>query len=378
MFRIENLTKTFGSGAGRFTAIDGLNLDIREGELVVLLGQSGCGKTTALRCVAGLESADEGVISFGDTVVFDSRRGVDVPPEKRDLGMVFQSYALWPHRTVRQNIGYPLKVRKLTKELKEEKWVEQAAELVDCGALLDRYPHQLSGGQQQRVALARGLVSRPRLVLMDEPLSNLDTLLRVRVRNELHELHQRLGFAGLYVTHDQSEAMALGDRVAVMNKGRIEQIGTPQDVFERPETSYVANFVGITNVLDLAREDGRWRLKAAPGEPLDLATAADGLGAECQVRFRQSDAVIVPAPTAESRLRFQATVVDTVYVGRGYDVSVSLGDVRLNARADAAVAAGLDQGKTVTVEVPWHACVWYGADGLRVEAGPVESDLVSP
>src|SRR5690606_5475965 len=207
-----NLTKTFGSGAGRFTAIDGLNLDIREGELVVLLGQSGCGKTTALRCVAGLESADEGVISFGDTVVFDSRRGVDVPPEKRDLGMVFQSYALWPHRTVRQNIGYPLKVRKLTKELKEEKWVEQAAELVDCGALLDRYPHQLSGGQQQRVALARGLVSRPRLVLMDEPLSNLDALLRVRVRNELHELHQRLGFAGLYVTHDQSEAMALGDR----------------------------------------------------------------------------------------------------------------------------------------------------------------------
>src|SRR5690606_31092716 len=187
-----------------------------------------------------------------------------VPPEKRDLGMVFQSYALWPHRTVRQNIGYPLKVRKLTKELKEEKWVEQAAELVDCGALLDRYPHQLSGGQQQRVALARGLVSRPRLVLMDEPLSNLDALLRVRVRNELHELHQRLGFAGLYVTHDQSEAMALGDRVAVMNKGRIEQIGTPQDVFERPETSYVANFVGITNVLDLAREDGRWRLKAAP------------------------------------------------------------------------------------------------------------------
>ncbi|TXK34427.1 ABC transporter ATP-binding protein [Nonomuraea sp. C10] len=373
MFGIENLTKTFGSGAGRFTAIDGLNLDIQEGELVVLLGQSGCGKTTALRCVAGLESADEGVIRFGDTVVFDSGRGVDVAPEKRELGMVFQSYALWPHRTVRQNISYPLKVRKLTKALKEEKWVEQAADLVDCGPLLDRYPHQLSGGQQQRVALARGLVSRPRLVLMDEPLSNLDALLRVRVRNELHELHQRLGFAGLYVTHDQSEAMALGDRVAVMNKGRIEQIGTPQDVFERPETSYVANFVGITNVLDLVREDGRWRLKAAPDEPVEPASLPDELGAGCQVRFRQSDAVIVPAPTSRSCLRFQATVADSVYVGRSYDVSVSLGDVRLNARADAAVAAGLDRGKPVTVEVPWPACVWFGTDGLRVPVG----DLVS-
>ncbi|MFD2357610.1 ABC transporter ATP-binding protein [Nonomuraea ferruginea] len=370
MFGIENLTKTFGSGAGRFTAIDGLNLDIQEGELVVLLGQSGCGKTTALRCVAGLESADEGVIRFGDTVVFDSGRGVDVAPEKRELGMVFQSYALWPHRTVRQNISYPLKVRKLTKALKEEKWVEQAADLVDCGPLLDRYPHQLSGGQQQRVALARGLVSRPRLVLMDEPLSNLDALLRVRVRNELHELHQRLGFAGLYVTHDQSEAMALGDRVAVMNKGRIEQIGTPQDVFERPETSYVANFVGITNVLDLVREDGRWRLKAAPDEPVELASLPEELGAGCQVRFRQSDAVIVPAPHVPVVPAFPG------HRGRLRVRGPQLRRQRQPGRRPAQRARGRGRRGGSRQGQAGHrrgavakACVWFGTDGLRVPVG---------
>src|SRR6186997_536116 len=174
-------------------AIDDLDLEIEPGEFLVLLGPSGCGKTTTLRCIAGLETAEEGSISFDDRTVFDAAQGVNVPPNKRNLGMVFQSYALWPHMTVRKNIGYPLRTRKIKGEQASE-WVQEVARLVDTSNLLDRYPAQLSGGQQQRVALSRGLVARPELVLFDEPLSNLDARLREQVRNELAELHHRLGF----------------------------------------------------------------------------------------------------------------------------------------------------------------------------------------
>ena len=219
---IHGLSKHFG-GKTPTTAIDDLNLEIELGEFLVLLGPSGCGKTTTLRCIAGLETADAGSIAFGDHTVFDAARHVDVPPNKRNIGMVFQSYALWPHMTVRKNVSYPLRARKI-KGKQATEWVEEVARLVDTKELLDRYPAQLSGGQQQRVALSRGLVARPDLVLFDEPLSNLDARLRDLVRTEIYELHARLKFTAVYVTHDQSEAMALGDRLAIMRRGAIASL----------------------------------------------------------------------------------------------------------------------------------------------------------
>ena len=189
---IQSMTMHF-DGKPPTKAVDDLDLEIEEGEFLVLLGPSGCGKTTTLRCLAGLETPSAGQISFGPTTVFDAERRVNLSPDKRNIGMVFQSYALWPHMTVRKNIAYPLKARRIKEGLKGG-WVEETAALVDCGALLDRYPAQLSGGQQQRVALARGLVARPDLVLFDEPLSNLDARLRDQVRAEIHELHGRLSF----------------------------------------------------------------------------------------------------------------------------------------------------------------------------------------
>ena len=264
--RIEGLTKHF-VGKPPTKAVDDLHIEIEEGEFLVLLGPSGCGKTTTLRCLAGLESPGAGMIAFDDDVVFDAARGINRSPDKRKIGMVFQSYALWPHMTVRKNIAYPLRARKIKDGLRNG-WVEETAKMVDCSALLDRYPSQLSGGQQQRVALARGLVARPELVLFDEPLSNLDARLRDHVRAELHEVHGRLGFTAVFVTHDQSEALALGDRLAIMRNGKVEQYDTPQNVFEHPFSEYVAAFIGMANRLICEYLDGRWNVA---GQPIDGA-----------------------------------------------------------------------------------------------------------
>lgn len=328
--RVEGLGKTF-PGRPPVTVVEDLDLEIEQGEFLVLLGPSGCGKTTTLRCLAGLESPTTGRIAFAEKVVFDGDRGIEVAPNKRNIGMVFQSYALWPHMTVRKNIGYPLKVRGRKQELKDG-WVDKTADLVDCGALLDRYPAQLSGGQQQRVALARGLVARPDLVLFDEPLSNLDARLRDSVRAELHELHQRLRYTAVFVTHDQSEALALGDRLAIMNKGRIEQFDTPQVVFERPGTEYVAAFIGMSNRLQVQRGHDGWSTAgvALVGEPGDQPLCGDA----GVLRLRSDDLVVArpgTAPPAGSTV-LPAHVVDAEYGGRHMDVVVRVGGDRLHAR----------------------------------------------
>jgi len=229
----RNVSKHFGGAS----VVDDLSLEIRDGEFVVLLGPSGCGKTTTLRMLAGLET-----VSAGD-IFIDSERVNDVPTQRRDLAMVFQSYALYPHMTIAENIGYPLRVRKFDKAQRAER-VNRVAAMLEIESLLDRKPRQLSGGERQRVALARAIVREPRAYLMDEPLSNLDARLRVQMRGELKRLQHQLGTTTIYVTHDQAEAMTLASRIAVMNKGRLQQFDTPMNIYDFPANRFVAEFVG--------------------------------------------------------------------------------------------------------------------------------------
>lgn len=242
--RVFNLVKRFDSLA----AVDGISFEAEKGEFLTLLGPSGCGKSTTLRCIAGLETPDEGEIYIGDKLVVSRSQNVFWAPDKRDLGMVFQSYAIWPHLTVFENIAYPLKEKKLEKESIREK-VKQVLEMVKLSDFADRSATKLSGGQQQRVALARALVYNPQVLLFDEPLSNLDAKLRVEMRNEIRNLQKKLGITSLYVTHDQEEAFALSDRIIVMNEGKIEQIGNPFSLYFKPRTRFVAQFIGQTNFI---------------------------------------------------------------------------------------------------------------------------------
>ncbi len=256
MIRVSGLRKTFATERGAIDAVAGLDLEVRRGEFLVLLGPSGCGKTTTLRCVAGLERADEGRIEIEDAVVDDGDRFVQ--PERRDIGMVFQSYAVWPHLTAAENIALPLTYgqRRVARDMVASR-VEDALELVRLGSFGPRPVTELSGGQQQRVALARAIVTRPKVLLMDEPLSNLDARLRDSMRTELRGLCETLGVSTLYVTHDQVEALSLGDRICVMRAGRILQQGTPVEVYRSPVDTFVAAFVGDMNfVPGTVRADG--------------------------------------------------------------------------------------------------------------------------
>lgn len=250
MIRIRNLQKTYETRHGSVEAVRGIDLDVAEHEFCVLLGPSGCGKTTTLRCVAALEAPDEGEIALGDKVVYSATQGIFVPPEKRDIGMVFQSYAVWPHMNVFQVVAYPLTDgRKRVPKREVEPRVRRTLELVKLDHLESRPVTDLSGGQQQRVALARALVSEPQVLLMDEPLSNLDARLREQMRLELKKITRSVGVTTLYVTHDQAEALSLGDKVCVMHDGEILQVGAPREVYSRPRGLFVAQFVGEMNFI---------------------------------------------------------------------------------------------------------------------------------
>jgi multiple sugar transport system ATP-binding protein len=248
--RLDHVTKAFGS----VTAVDDVNLEIADGEFLVLVGPSGCGKSTLLRMIAGLEDASDGTIEIG------GRDVTDLPPRNRDIAMVFQSYALYPHMTVRQNLGYGLKARRTPKD-EIARRVTEVGEMLGLGELLDRKPAQLSGGQRQRVAMGRAIVRKPQAFLLDEPLSNLDAQLRVGMRASLAQLHQKLGVTTVYVTHDQTEAMTLGHRVAVMRDGRLLQVDRPQQLYEHPRDVFIAAFTGSPgmNLVDATVEDGTVR-----------------------------------------------------------------------------------------------------------------------
>ncbi|MFV0281622.1 MAG: ABC transporter ATP-binding protein [Rhodoblastus sp.] len=263
---IRDVRKAYGATA----VIHGVNVDIKDGEFVVLVGPSGCGKSTLLRMIAGLENITGGEIHIGGRIVND------VPPKERDIAMVFQNYALYPHMTVYQNMGFSLRLRKADKT-EIERRVSQAAEILGLTPLLDRYPRQLSGGQRQRVAMGRAIVRKPQVFLFDEPLSNLDAKLRVAMRTEIKELHQRLKTTTVYVTHDQIEAMTMADKIVVMHDGIVEQIGAPLDLYDRPDNIFVAGFIGspAMNFLrgNLGSEGGRSVFKSASGLALPIAGA---------------------------------------------------------------------------------------------------------
>jgi len=353
--RISGLTKRYADLA----AVEDLHLDVAPGELVALLGPSGCGKTTTLRLVAGLLRPEAGEIWVGQRCI--SSAAAVVPPERRRMAMIFQSYALWPHMTVRENVAYGLRFKPELSRTERERRVNKMLKVVQLTGLEARYPGELSGGQQQRVAVARALVIEPEILLLDEPLSNLDANLREEMRFEIRRLHEAFGITTLYVTHDQAEAMVISDRVAVLNKGRVAQVGTPEELFRRPRSRFVAEFIGNTNLVETTATGRSTVAKGALG----LRIAADDLapGAPVLVSIRPHEIKLAPgnatanaaAPGAVNMLR--AAIGRASYLGTAvdYEVRVDASDVVL--RVTAPVSPRLKPGDAVTLAIDPAVCV---------------------
>ncbi len=375
--RLRNVTRRFG----RMLAVDDVSLDVADGELLTLLGPSGCGKTTTLRIIAGLEKQDQGEVYLEDRLVSSPSEGVHLQPEKRGIGMVFQSYAIWPHMTVFENVAYPLRVRRLDRPSIQEK-VTRVLATVGLAGLEGRMASQLSGGQQQRVALARAIVFEPTLLLLDEPLSNLDAKLRNRMRYELKELQRSLGITTVYVTHDQAEAMILSDRIVVMHEGRIEQIAQPQEIYERPGSKMVADLVGSAHffsahVVGPAADEGlitvrltsadlslRCRVPSRPlqkGEQILLCIRPEHIRV-CRESSRSDDpwvslwsGTVDQATYAGSYREYQIRVADQAFFVRAHpSVSLTPGDevvLELDARY-IAILEDRSPGPGASVEAP--------------------------
>jgi iron(III) transport system ATP-binding protein len=355
---LEKVSRNFGD----FAAVSGVDLRVNEGEFVTLLGPSGCGKTTTLRMVAGLEQNSGGRISIGNEVVSDAGRGIFVPSERRRLGMVFQSYAIWPHMTVFENVAYPLRVRRRSNaEIQEA--VTRTLRLVEMEGFAQRPAPALSGGQQQRVAIARALVFEPKVLLLDEPLSNLDAKLRLQMGDEFRAIQKRLGMTTLYVTHDQSEAMALSDRVVVMDGGRIQQIGAPEEIYRFPANRTVAAFFGTPNLLDAEVEactrldERRVRLHVVgQGWRGPCEAAHEALpGQPVTVMVRPEDARIASAGTdaGDEELHWAGRIAHSTFRGPTRSIVVQTDNGELNVDASAFHAHAI--GDNVNVVVPQRA-----------------------
>ncbi len=341
---VQDLKKSFG----KFQAVLNVSFEIKDGTLMSLLGPSGCGKTTTIRCIAGLERPDTGSIIVGNAVIVSDR--IFVPPERRNMGMVFQSYAIWPHMSVFDNVAYPLKIQKKNSEDIKTR-VHEALELVKLGGTEHRSATMLSGGEQQRVALARALVSEPNVLLLDEPMSNLDARLRESMRHELKGLQRRLKITTLYVTHDQTEALFLSDQIGVMERGKLIQTGTPRDIYSNPVNEIVANFVGASNLIEgvvenqsseIVRVDTKFgSFKVRSSNPIKEST-------KVVLCIRPENVVLSPKRPDENC--FVATTATANYMGNYTECEVVAGEKRIRARASEDVS--LEKEQEIWVQFP--------------------------
>jgi iron(III) transport system ATP-binding protein len=365
MFAIENLRKTYrAAGHVEVRAVDGIDFGIASGRFLTLLGPSGCGKTTTLRCLAGLERPDAGRIVLDDAVVFDADAAIFVPASERGIGMVFQSYAIWPHMTVFENVAFPLRVarRRRYGAAEIDNRVGRALDLVHLAGYEGRRATALSGGQQQRLALARGIVHEPKILLLDEPLSNLDAKLREQMRVELKRLQARLGITTVYVTHDQSEALALSDEIAVFEAGRIVQRGSPRDIYGAPNSRFVADFIGSANFID-------GEVSApAPNERLTRVVTPHGLflcsfatavepGARVLVAARPEDFALSDHHPGADLNVLTGKIAHRVFLGEliDYIVDHGQGEIRVRARPDC----DLPVGQAVHVAISPQKCIGF-------------------
>ncbi|RQG94226.1 ABC transporter ATP-binding protein [Natrarchaeobius chitinivorans] len=347
--QIEGLSKHFQDGDETVVAVEDLNLDVEDGEFVVFVGPSGCGKTTTLRCVAGLEDPTMGTIQIADDVVNDE------PPEDRDIAMVFQSYALYPHMTVRENMSFGLEhSTDLTGDDIERK-IQETAEMMGIEELLDRVPADLSGGQQQRVALGRAIVRDPKVFLMDEPLSNLDAKLRAEMRTYLQQLQEDIDVTTVYVTHDQTEAMTMGDKIAILNDGELQQYGTPAECYHEPENTFVAQFLGepSINLVEMDVQNGT--MSAGTFEYQLDGRLADAVDADSAVVGIRPEALTVSTGNSESDTAFTGTVAVVEHLGRESNIHIELDgiDVELTVIVDGRPSLSVDD--SVSVHVPPEA-----------------------
>ncbi len=355
---VQNLLKTFGSEP----AVDGIGFDVAEGEFLTLLGPSGCGKTTTLMCIAGLHRPDAGEIRLDDTYLTSVSQGIHSPPERRGIGMVFQSYAIWPHMTVSQNVAYPLEVRRVALTERQER-VHDTLRRVQLDEFADKPATQLSGGQQQRVALARAIVFNPRLLLFDEPLSNLDAKLREKMRVELKRLQETLGITALYVTHDQAEALALSDRIITMNQGRIEQEGDPWTIYAQPANRFVSQFIGVANLLEgrVTEVTDAWHLvdisNGVESRQFRCAsTDAIAVGEVVQISVRPEHIrVLSEPPSAKETNWVEGEVTAAVFLGNYIDCRVLWGAVEWKIQVERRHRLRL--GMRVWLVMPPHSCL---------------------
>ncbi|MFD8968907.1 ABC transporter ATP-binding protein [Streptomyces sp. NPDC059568] len=346
---LNGITKRFTG----HTALHDLSLTVHDGEIFTLLGPSGCGKSTTLWSIAGLHRPDSGTIAFGDRIVYDHGR-INVEPEHRNCGVVFQSYAIWPHMSVYDNVGYPLKLRKVDKARRDRR-IHEVLELVELGKHAGRYPHELSGGQQQRVALARALAHPPDMLLLDEPFSNLDAKLRDRSRQWLKTLQEQVGVTTVFVTHDQDEALSVSDRIAVLDQGKVRQVGTPADIYEHPADLFVADFVGTANILaaTVVEADGSRALVRLDGMDAPLTVARrDRRTGPVRITIRPEDIDIVRDGTTPVPAMNTVTVKieNHAYLGDHFRYGIRIGDtpvvVTTTRRTDTS---------TLTVTLPPEA-----------------------
>ena len=356
--RIDNLSKAYAPGLR--PAVDGVSFTVGAGEIVVLLGPSGCGKTTTLRCVAGLENATGGIIRVGGEIISSPEHGILVPPRRRNFGMVFQSYAVWPHMTVRQNVAYPLAGRGLSRA-KKAAMVEHAIEIVQLQPYVDRPVTALSGGQMQRVALARSIVYKPRLLLLDEPLSNLDAQLRLRLRDDLRRIVKEAGLTALYVTHDQSEAVVLGDRIGVMRDGKLLQLSPATELYNEPADAFVAAFTGSTN-----RIGGRAATVAHPfGSVQTAAGAFDArmtrdiaAGQEVQVMIRPENVRLDVKRDGDTAAAGRIARASFMGIQTNYEVDAFGARIEV---VEAGTTPRFRTGDHVIIDLPAAACLAYPA-----------------